>query len=41
VVAWIQSVDDRDLFVSSVTIGEIQAGIEVTGEQDLEKAEQL
>ncbi len=40
-VAWIQSVDDRDLFVSSVTIGEIQAGIEITGEQDLEKAEQL
>lgn len=41
VVAWIQSVDDKDLFVSSVTIGEIQAGIEITREQDLEKADQL
>ncbi len=41
VVAWIQNVDDKDLFVSSVTIGEIQAGIEITRDQDLEKADQL
>ncbi len=41
VVAWLQSVDDKDLFLSSVTIGEIQAGIEITREQDLEKADQL
>lgn len=41
VVAWLQSVEDKDLFVSSVTIGEIQAGIENTREQDLEKAHQL
>jgi predicted nucleic acid-binding protein len=38
VIAWIQDVDDKDLFISSVTIGEIQAGIEMTREQDLDKA---
>lgn len=41
VVAWLQSVDDRDLFLSAVTIGEIQAGIELTRVQDDEKAQQL
>lgn len=32
VVSWIQSIEDKDLFLSSVTIGEIQAGIEMTRE---------
>lgn len=41
VVAWIESVDDRDLFLSAVTLGEIQAGIEISREQDQEKAAQL
>lgn len=41
VVAWLNGVEDKDLFISSVTIGEIQAGIEITREQDLEKANQL
>ena len=41
VVAWLNGVEDRDLFISSVTIGEIQAGIEMTREQDLERACQL
>lgn len=41
VVNWLSSVEDKDLFISSVTIGEIQAGIEITREQDLEKAYQL
>ena len=41
VVAWVQSVDDKDLFVSAVTIGEIQAGIELTREQKADKAEEL
>jgi len=41
VVAWLNGVEDKDLFISSVTIGEIQAGIEITREQDLEKACQL
>ncbi|MFO1415717.1 MAG: hypothetical protein U1F28_00105 [Acinetobacter sp.] len=34
VVAWAQSIEDKDLFLSAVTIGEIQAGIEITREQD-------
>jgi predicted nucleic acid-binding protein len=38
VVAWIQSIDDADLHLSAVTLGEIQAGIELTREQDLDKA---
>ena len=41
VVAWLQRIEDKDLFISSVTIGEIQSGIEITREQDLEKACQL
>jgi len=32
------SVEDRDLHLSAVTLGEIQAGIEVTREQDAAKA---
>jgi predicted nucleic acid-binding protein len=38
VLAWIQSVDDAELYLASVTIGEIQAGIELTREQDAAKA---
>ena len=38
VVAWIKSVDDTDLYVSAVTIGELQGGIEITREQDAAKA---
>lgn len=41
VVSWLNGVEDKDLFISSVTIGEIQAGIEMTREQNLEKAYQL
>jgi toxin FitB len=41
VVAWIRDVDDPDLHLSAVTIGEIQAGIEVTRAQDPAKAEEL
>lgn len=41
VVAWVQSFEDKDLFLSAVTIGEIQAGIEITREQDTIKAEQI
>ena len=37
-LAWLQAVDDKDLFLSAVTIGEIQAGIELTREQDPAKA---
>ena len=38
VVAWLESVDDAKLYLSAVTLGEIQAGIEMTREQDAEKA---
>ena len=33
VVAWIESVDDAELYLASVTIGEIQAGIELSRDQ--------
>ena len=41
VVAWLESLDDAQLYVSAVTLGEIQAGIEMTREQDPVKAQQL
>jgi predicted nucleic acid-binding protein len=41
VLAWLRSVDDKDLFLSAVTVGEIQAGIELTREQDATKAAEI
>jgi len=41
VVSWIQEVADVDLHLSTVTIGEIQLGIEMTREQDTAKAAAL
>ena len=41
VTQWIQAVPDTDLHISAVTIGEIQAGIELTREQDALKAAEL
>ncbi|MDO5693526.1 MAG: type II toxin-antitoxin system VapC family toxin [Pseudomonadota bacterium] len=41
VLAWLQSVDDAQLFLSAVTLGEIQAGIELTREQDAAKASEI
>jgi len=41
VVQWIQDVAEADLHISAVTIGEIQAGIEVTREQDEAKASEI
>jgi predicted nucleic acid-binding protein len=38
VIAWLQSVDDARLFLSAVTLADIQAGIEWTREQDAAKA---
>jgi predicted nucleic acid-binding protein len=38
VVAWIEGVTDAELYLSAVTLGEIQAGIEITREQDPAKA---
>ncbi len=41
VVAWVESVADEDLFISAVTLGELQAGVEITRERDPEKAAAL
>lgn len=41
VLAWLKSVDDSDLYISAVTLGEIQAGIESTRAQDEAKAAQI
>ncbi|MEY3510648.1 MAG: Toxin FitB [Pseudomonadota bacterium] len=41
VVAWLESLDDAQLFISAVTLGEIQAGIELTREQDPAKAQDI
>ena len=40
-VAWLESLDDSQLYLSTVTLGEIQAGIELTREQDSDKAKAL
>ena len=41
VVAWIKSINDSDLFISAVTLAEIQVGIELTKEQDPLKAKEI
>jgi predicted nucleic acid-binding protein len=41
VVAWLTQIPDTRLHVSAVSVGEIQAGIEITRGQDRGKAEQL
>ena len=41
VLAWLQSVNERELHISAVTLGEIQAGIEITREQDSAKAAEI
>ena len=41
VLAWLESMDDAQLFLSAVTLGEIQAGVELTREQDAKKAAEI
>jgi len=41
VVAWLESMDDTKLFLSAVTLGEIQAGVEITREQAAAKAAEI
>ncbi len=41
VVAWLESLDDAQLYLSAITLGEIQAGIEMTREQDPKKAQEI
>lgn len=41
VLTWLRAVSNRDLFLSAVTVGELQAGVEVTRQQDKTKAEEI
>jgi len=41
VLAWLHGVDDANLHLATVTLGEIQAGIELTREQDPAKASEI
>lgn len=41
VVAWLQSTDDAELHLSAVTLDEIQAGVELTRDQDASKAAEI
>lgn len=41
VVAWLEGVPDEDLHLSAVTLGELQAGVEITRGQDPAKAEEI
>lgn len=41
VLAWMESISDTEIYLSAVTLGEIQAGIEITRERDPLKAEPI
>ncbi len=41
VLAWLTGVADTDLYLSAVTIGELQAGVEITRDQDPGKAAEI
>ncbi len=41
VVEWLRGLDDKDVAICAVTIGEIQAGIEKTRKQDASRAHEL
>jgi hypothetical protein len=41
VLAWIESIPDEQLHLSAVTLGELQAGVELTREQDAAKAAEI
>lgn len=41
VLAWLETIPDQDLYLSVVTLAEIQAGIESTRDQDPQKASEL
>lgn len=41
VVAWLRGLREHQLFLSAVTMGELQAGIELTREQDANKAGEI
>ena len=41
VVAWVRTIADEHLHLSAVTLGELQAGVEITREQDPGKAAEI
>ena len=41
VVAWLESVDESSVHLATVTLGEIQSGIEITRERDPGKAHEI
>jgi predicted nucleic acid-binding protein len=41
VVAWIEGLEGRQIFLSAVTLGELQAGIELTRKQNQPKAREI
>lgn len=41
VLAWLEAQDDSTLHISAVTLGEIQAGIEITRGQDPARADEI
>lgn len=41
VLAWLNATPESGLFISAVTLGEIQRGIELTKDQNLEKASEI
>lgn len=40
-IAWIQDIDEGQIFLSAVTAGELQAGMELTRPQDHAKAQEI
>lgn len=41
VAAWLEQAQDKDLHLSAVTLGELQAGVEITRAQDPAKATEI
>ena len=41
VVGWVETIPDEHLHVSAVTLGELQAGVEITRERDPHKAAEI
>lgn len=41
VVSWLKQLDNRDICLSAMVVGEVQAGIELTRRQDADKAREI
>ena len=41
VVTWLKALQENQIYLSAVTIGELQAGVELTRKQDPQKAAQI